>query len=268
MKVSIESVGIVAPGMPNWDAAGPILAGHAMYEATSLALPPVELLPSAERRRTGFPVKLAISVGHQALVNGRHTLDAIATIFTASSGDGDVIDEICRTLASSDRQVSPTRFHNSVHNAPSGYWGIATGSMLASTSLCGYDWSFPIGLLEAAVQVTTVFDKVLLIAYDAPYPGPLGKRRGVSATFGTALLMTRQRTANSIADLDISLPGTVTNQSVMDDPGLETLRQTNPAARALPLLRALVTKQAQTIFLESGPRQTLVVRVAQAIGAR
>ena len=262
MKVFVESVGIVAPGLPDWDAAKPILAGHAVYEATGLALPPVELLPSAERRRTGFPVKLAISVGHQALVNGQHPLDNIATIFTASSGDGDVIDEICKTLASTDKQVSPTRFHNSVHNAPSGYWGIATGSMLPSTSLCGYDWSFSIGLLEAAVQVNTEYDEVLLIAYDAPYPGPLGKRRGVSAIFGTALLITRQRTAKSIAALDITLPGTAMDQSVMDDPGLETLRQTNPAARALPLLRALVTKQPQSIFLESGPRQTLVVQLA------
>ncbi|MEO8003600.1 MAG: beta-ketoacyl synthase chain length factor [Betaproteobacteria bacterium] len=262
MRAFVESVGIVAPGLADWDVAGPILAGLAPYQPSALSLPPVELLPSAERRRTGFPVKLALSVGHQALVRAQRPLDGIATIFTASSGDGDVIDEICRTLASSDKQVSPTRFHNSVHNAPSGYWGIATGSMFPSTSLCGYDWSFSIGLLEAAVQLNTECEEVLLIAYDAPYPGPLGKRRGVSVTFGTALLMTRQRTANSIADLDITLLGAAPDQSIMDDPGLENLRQTNPAARALPLLRAFVTKQPQSIFLESGPRQTLLVKVA------
>lgn len=262
MRAFIESVGIVAPGFADWDAAEPVLSGLARYEASALSLPPVELLPSAERRRTGFPVKLAISVGHQALARAQRPLDGIATIFTASSGDGDVIDEICKTLAGSDKQVSPTRFHNSVHNAPSGYWGIATGSMLPSTSLCGYDWSFSVGLLEAAVQVNTEYDEVLLIAYDAPYPGPLGKRRGVSATFGTAMLMTKQRTAKSVADIEVTLLDTTREQTLMDDPGLETLRQTNPAARALPLLRAFAMKQAQSIFLESGPRQTLLVNVA------
>mgnify|MGYP002075717815 CR=1 FL=1 len=31
-------------------------------------------------------------------------------------------------FASDDRLISPTRFHNSVHNAPSGYWSIAARS--------------------------------------------------------------------------------------------------------------------------------------------
>ena len=42
--------------------------------------------------------------------------------------NGQVIHEICEALATDEREVSPTRFHNSVHNASAGYWGIATRS--------------------------------------------------------------------------------------------------------------------------------------------
>ena len=51
--------------------------------------------------------------------------------------------------------ISPTRFHNSVHNAAAGYWGIATGATAAANALCAYDASFGAGLLEALTQVHT-----------------------------------------------------------------------------------------------------------------
>ena len=40
-----------------------------------------------------------------------------------------------------------------MHNAASGYWGIATGATPAANALCAYDGSFAAGLLEALTQV-------------------------------------------------------------------------------------------------------------------
>ena len=82
-------------------------------------------------------------------------------------------------LATDGREVSPTRFHNSVHNAPSGYWAVATGSREPSTSLCAYDASFAAGLLEAAAQATVDDRPVTLVAYDLPYPEPLQRARPI-----------------------------------------------------------------------------------------
>src|SRR5205085_5133320 len=115
--------------------------------------PSVDALPAAERRRTGAVIRLALTTGLQALANGGLSAAEVMTVFTSSGGDGQVIHEICEALASAHREVSPTRFHNSVHNAPAGYWGIATRSHAASTSLCAFDWSFAAGLLEACAQV-------------------------------------------------------------------------------------------------------------------
>lgn len=238
MKFFVEAVEVLGPGLAGWEAARPILAGSVPYVPAELVLPRFDALPAAERRRVGRVVKLSISVGLRALEQAGRSSDAVPTVFTSSGGDGEVINEICAMLAGSDRLISPTRFHNSVHNAPSGYWGIATGSRAPSTSLCAFDWSFAAGLIEAAAQVNIDHESVLLIAYDLPYPEPLRSARPIRHPFAGALLITRERTPRSAAACEIGSGGAGA-PSRMQDGNLEQLRRDNPAARSLPLLAAL-----------------------------
>jgi hypothetical protein len=250
MRVFVESVGLIGPGLPGWQTARPILAGGQPYAYSALNPPRVDILPAAERRRIGLPVKLAIAVGQDALAQTGRAADQLPTVFSASGGDGEVIHEICETLAGPERLVSPTRFHNSVHNAPAGYWSIATRSQAKSTSLCCRDWSFAAGLLEAATEVATGSEAALLLCYDARYPEPLHRLRPVTEAFATALLLTRVRTADAASELAIeSIAGQHTD-SPMPDAELEALRKGNPAARALPLLAAIATGKPATVFLD------------------
>jgi hypothetical protein len=238
MKFFVEAVAVLGPGLAGWEAARPILAGSTPYIPCDLVLPRFEALPAAERRRVGLVVKLSISVGLQALGQAAAACDAVPTVFASSVGDGEVINEICSMLAGSDRLISPTRFHNSVHNAPSGYWGIATGSHAPSTSLCAFDWSFTAGLLEAATQASVDHESVLLIAYDLPYPEPLRGVRPIRNPFASALLIARERSRRSVAACELA-SGSAGAPSRMQDGNLEQLRRDNPAARSLPLLAAL-----------------------------
>ena len=98
-------------------------------------------------------VKLALAAGLEATRQAGADPAQLPAIFTSSGGDGQNCHEICQALASAERQLSPTRFHNSVHNAAAGYWSIATGATPASNALCAYDASFAAGLLEALTQV-------------------------------------------------------------------------------------------------------------------
>jgi Beta-ketoacyl synthase, N-terminal domain len=261
VKQFVESVAILAPGLTGWAAGRAVLAGEKTYQPAPLAPPVADLLPAVERRRTGSTVKFALAVGHEALTSAGRPVDSVATVFVSSGNDGDVINDICVTLAGSDRQVSPTRFHNSVHNAPSGYWGIATHSHHPSTSLCGFDWSFAIGLLEAAAQLQVDRREVLLVAYDTPYPEPLGGMRPVAQPFGAALLFTRDRTSRTIAEIEVTIDARAREISRMSDAALEQLRTGNPCARALPLLAALAGAQPQSVTLERDAGQTLSVSV-------
>jgi hypothetical protein len=180
MQVFVEGVGLRGPGLGGWAASRRILAGSEPYVPGELALPQLDLLPAAERRRTGLPVKLALNAGLEALASSGRPPETLASVFTSSGADGQVIHQICESLAGEAREVSPTRFHNSVHNAPAGYWSIALRCRAASTSLCCFDCSFVAGLLEACAYCTAEAEPALLVSYDAPYSEPLNAARPIT----------------------------------------------------------------------------------------
>src|SRR5262245_3735131 len=222
MRVYVESVGLLAPGLAGWNAARSVLRGEAPYQPGDMPRPTADLLPAVERRRCGDAVKLALHVGVEALTASGARADALPVVFASSSGNGEVLHQICETLATSERELSPTRFHNSVHNAPAGYWSIATGSREGSTSLCAYHGSFAAGLLEAALQSAAEQRAVLLVACDTAHPEPLASACPVVAPFGVALLLGAAASAGCCASLDLTLEsdGTVT---AVADPALEAL---------------------------------------------
>jgi len=173
----------------------------------------------------------------------------MAMVFAASGGDGETIHETLAVLATQQRDVSPTRFHNSVHNAPSGYWALATGSRTPSISLSGYDDSFAAGLLEAAVQVSVCDHPVTLIAYDVPYPAPLHAARPIASMFGIALVLTPRSAERVLASLTLAIADVAGSATGMANPELERLRLSNPAARGLPLLDAIARRESRSIRL-------------------
>ena len=210
-----------------------------------------DLLPPAERRRTGVPVKLALAVASEACRTAGRDATGVATVFSSSGGDGDNVHAILEALASTEREVSPTRFHNAVHNAAAGYWSIATQSREPSTSLCGHDASFAVGLLDAATQVVVEQRIVAVIAYDHPYPEPFNSKRPITASFGVALLMTPDRTDRAVAELELNVCRDKGDATRMQNADLEALRTGVPAARCLPLLAALARRAPATVVIEN-----------------
>src|SRR5712671_761408 len=250
MRAFVEGVGLLGPGLQGWEAARRVLTGEEPFRSASTIIPASELLPPAERRRTPVPVKLALAVGQEAFQNAGRDAANTATVFTSSSGEGETLHQMCETLASAEPEVSPTRFHNSVHNAAAGYWSIATRSREASTSLCAYDASFSAGLIEALTQVVSWRKPVALIAYDQPYPEPLHSARPLLASFGAALVLTPEATGRTCASFELEfLPGEE-KPTRMSDSALEELRLGVPAARALPLLEALARETEGDVVLD------------------
>ena len=262
MRIFVEGVGLLGPGLNGWQASRPVLSGGEDYVSMPAVIAASDRLPPAERRRTGIPVKLALAVGFEAFTNAERDAAATATVFTSSSGDGEILHQICETLASAERQISPTRFHNSVHNAAAGYWSIAARSQEPSTSLCGYDASFAAGLLEAAAQVVVNGIAVALIAYDQPYPEPLHALRPVGANFGMALVLAPQPSGRTFASLEVTLVPDEARPTCMSDAGLEEVRASIPAARSLPLLSALGRGATEVVVLDYVAGNRLRVAVA------
>lgn len=249
LTAHLESIALIGPGLPSWAAARDVLAGRTPYRSEPTVVPPPASLPPAERRRTGLAVKIALAAGLPAIADAGRDASRLLTVFTSSGGDGDNCGAICEVLATDDRQISPTRFHNSVHNAPSGYWSIATGARAASTSLCAFDGSFGAGLLEALTQVMAVQQPVVLIAYDTPYPFPLRSKRPVPDAFGVGMVLGPAATdGDALGRLDVKLGDRASDR--LGDPALDALRLSIPAARSLPLLQAIATGTAGEVTLD------------------
>ncbi len=244
----IAAIGLLGPGLPDWPAAAAVLTGRADWQCSPTVLAAPQILPPAERRRTGRMVKLALTVGLEAVAAAGADATTLATVFSSSSGDGLNCHQICAALASEDRQISPTRFHNSVHNAAAGYWGIATGATAPAAALCAHDASFSAGLLEAVVQVAVERIACLLIAYDTDYPEPLRSVRPVPDAFGVALLLTPEPAPASLGRLAVQL--TEAHADRLRTPALEALREAVPAARSLPLLAAVARGEGGRVVLD------------------
>lgn len=237
LTVWIDGIGLLAPGFNNWQQGAEVLAARAPYQPAATVLPAPAILPPAERRRASRIVKLALGIGLEAVENGGGDAGQLMTVFSSSSGDGHNCDALCDALASDDRQLSPTRFTNSVHNTAAGYWGIATGATPASQVLCAYNGSFSAGLIEAITQVRCEQAPVLLLAYDAEYGGALHLARPLPDAGGIALLLSPQQTPHSRAALSIELNDAAA--TTLAEPALEALRLSIPALRGLPLLQAI-----------------------------
>lgn len=248
LRAYIEGAGIIGPGFANLDEFSRVLESGRADPSAPTPAPVPACLPPAERRRAGMSIKLALAAGLQALEASGRDPSCLATVFASSGGDGDNCHNLCEALASEDRQISPTRFHNSVHNAPSGYWGIALGATAPSTSLCAFDASFGAGLLEAMVQVAHYGQACLLIAYDVPYPYPLNRVRELGGAMGMALVLAPEPAARSLAEIALAFgEGAAT---ALANAGLEAMRRSIPAGRGLPLIQALVRPEPRRLVLD------------------
>lgn len=261
MRVAIHGIGLLASGLAGWDASRAILAGLRPFESGEIPEPEAALLPPNERRRSSDCVRWAVQVAQEAIEQSGLDPREVPTVFASSGGEMGVLDTLCRTLALPDRLISPTLFHQSVHNTASGYWGIATACQQLSTALSCYDDSFAAGLLEAVTFVSVEQRPLLLVAYDLAVPAPLNEARPIMTGFAVAFVLAPP-SDGAFAILRLRLDeGQEPESTGLEDLALERVRRDNPAARSLPLLRAIATGGAQRVVVSLLDSQQLVLDI-------
>lgn len=264
LTVHISGIGLLGPGLADWATGQHVLRDSTIWQYAPTVVPAPQRLPATERRRAGNVVKASIVVADQALAMASQFsgLDAatLPTVFTSSTGDPLNCHQLCEALALPERLVSPTKFTNSVHNAPAGYWHIAAQSRAPSTSLAAFDASFAAGLQEAAVQCVATGAPVLLVACDVPYPEPLHALRPLSDVFALALVLAPAGPGR-VLTVDVSGNDAPTPCALT---GLEAVRTSIPAARALPLLQALAQPGASSLVVDGLSGQHLRLAVGAA----
>lgn len=264
LRVYVEGVGFWASRLPGWDAAGAILRGEAAAPATSQPRPVPVLLPPAERRRAPDTVAVSLEVAARACEMAGRDPKTLASVFASTHGDLAISDAICDTLAKTPSLTSPTRFHNSVHNAAAGYWTIGTGCMKPYTSVSGHYYTFGQGLLEAASQALCENAPVLFVAFDIEARGPVGTMQPSKGMFAAGLVLSPDAGRRSVCRLTLDVTPQAQPEPSVPRPANAALVEGNAMANGLPLFEALADGAERDIVQMLAPQLVLRMHVMPA----
>ena len=261
IEARIAGIGLLGPGLTNWPAARRVLAGTAAHEPAEVVPPAPEGLSPRERRRTSLGVRLALAVAAEA--SAKENVAALPTVLGWAHGDGVVVQRLLETLATPERFVSPTDFHNSVHNVAVGYWAIASGSHEPCSSIAAGIDTFPASLLKALAEVRCEEKRVLHIVCGIPFDEPFNSVCPVGAPLGVAMVLAPPGETGGLARIavDFSARG-AESIAKPETAALRSLWEINPAARAIPLLECIARGTERTVAVPYGPGGILSIAVS------
>ena len=254
---TIAGIGFWGDGLPDW-ASARAFAGSGVLPADAPAKPAPQLLAPNERRRAPPSVLVALEVALAACHDAGRDAASLPSVFASTHGDLGITDYMCATLAQAPTDISPTKFHNSVHNAAAGYWTIGAGCMHTATAISAHRASFAQGLLEAMTQLAGDADAVLLVGYDTTASGLLASVTRSDGLLGAALVLAREGDGPRLtASLD-------DGEATAADGPLSRHLQGNAMAPMLPLFDALASGAgAGAIALAAGGGRRLVLDIAR-----
>jgi hypothetical protein len=261
LVVRVAGVGLWAAGLPGWAASLPALCGKADVDLSTTQKPSPPHLPPAERRRAPETVLFAAQAAAEACTAAGLAPDALPAVFGSSQGDVAISDYLCATLAAAPHELSPTKFHNSVHNAAVGYWTIATGCRAPSTAMTAARDTAGASLLEAALQVRDDATPVLLAVYDTAAKGPLAEVVPNALDFAFALVLDVDAPGEPGARLAIEPAQGLSTPTAPGSAWARELAARNASAAALPLLEALAGGVERRVLIAAGPGFVLDVAV-------
>ena len=253
---TIEGIGFWVRGVPSWQAARDYASAGTLTQGDPTK-PSPQLLAPNERRRAPDTVAVALEVALAACEAAGRDPRSLSSVFASTHGELSITDYLCTTLVDDPCAISPTKFHNSVHNAAAGYWTIGNGCVAATTAISAFDASFAQGLLEALAQLAAGSEAVLLVAYDTAGASVLVPISNCHGLLGGALVLssTRRRAAPR-------LRATLVDGDAPVGLGpLARLVADNAMAPMLPLFQALASNY-DVAWLHAGPSRTLRVELA------
>jgi hypothetical protein len=260
LEATLEGIGFWGNGLPDWSSACAWMR-NGERPSDPPARPSPQLLAANERRRAPGTVCVALEAALAACDAADRAPAHLPAVFTSTQGELSITDYMCATLAEDPRAISPTRFHNSVHNAAAGYWTIGAGAHVPATAISAGSHSFAQGLLEAMVQLHAGEEAVLLVAYDGHASGPLAEVAPSEGLLGTALVLSRTPCLG-LPTLRVQLhtQAPATPLAATDGP-LSQLFGGNAMQPCLPLLEALGMER-ECVWMAAGNAQWLEIGIS------
>lgn len=235
-RAFVAGLGLCAPGhrgTATWSAAFP---GLEVSEATG------ELLPPALRRRASSLSRMAAAVAGRAAHQASVDLSRVPLILGSAYGEIAAAVEMMREFGGPTALPSPTRFHNSVHNAAAAYLSIATGNRGFTTALAAGTATPAMAVLEAVALLEAIGGDALLVLLDEPPPGPFESAQPYPSA-AAAFCLSYRPGPLTLAVMSEARRGSAPPADLPD--GLER----HPCAGAFALLAAVTSRRSATVSL-------------------
>ena len=263
LEAFVSGIGVFGPGLRSWSEGQTALSGSSEFPNEEPEIPVPEIVDRKERRRCSPTVRLALAVATEAVGGAKADPSTLSTVFANSAGDSKVVHNLLLALAKPNKPVSPTNFHNSVHNAPAGYWSIAVGSRQPSTSIAANEFTFSSALIKSVAQAQSTGKPVMLVCYEHPFPFPLNETYRLGSAFAVGLVMTPRMEKTSFAKLNLSWRvGTDRPIAQPKQAALTEIWTVNPAAKSIPLLELLASGVEGKVALAGACDTTLSIGIA------
>ena len=273
MHAHILGIGALGPGFCDWPSLRDLMKRNSGCVSTppQTSIPNPKIIPTRERRRAPALVRMAIEVATQACEHANISPEETACVFGSSMGDSEITDYMCTSFSTDSQVVSPTKFHNSVHNAATGYWSIATGCRQSLNSMSAFDLTTSVALLEAMIFCNSEQRPILMVLFDIVPPDKIRHIMPITDSFAAALVLSPgSDTTNSKVDnqttitfsLSSGLAEWPTMNWLQNNLVLNDLYNSNPSARVLALLELINRGGSSTITMPVGKDTSLSVSVA------
>jgi hypothetical protein len=149
---------------------------------------PGRLLAGPLHRRASSLTRMAADALEQAATAAGCDLTRVPSVWATVYGEHETAVAILDAMHQAGGKVSPTRFHNCVHNAASGYVSIAVRSLAPSTTVTGGRELIASALFEAQCMLATGAPEVLLVLADEPLLPPFD-HEGAQSPLALALCL-------------------------------------------------------------------------------
>ncbi|WP_373019565.1 beta-ketoacyl synthase chain length factor [Thiomicrorhabdus sp.] len=252
MIAYIESIGLQAPGLEGWQASQDVLRDAQPYQSVPLSKYSPQFLPANERRRTTDTIKLALRTAEEAVENySEEQISQMPTLFACVDGDTTISAKMVEAVMAEEPMISPIHFHNSVHNAPAGYWMIGKHNQQAASAISAGDYQIANTLIETLTQLSAAHPKVMLVVYDLPIDPEIKKHSPDFQAFAFSMVLSLQPTPDSIAEIELTL----SDEMPQNDP-VKAFPE-NKAAEFLPVLKSIAKRQSGAFRFPLSAKQAI-----------
>lgn len=223
--------------------------------------PAAALLKGPLRRRATPLTRMAVEVLEQATTHADCDPASVPTVWATAHGEHTPAIKLLEMMQRGAGKLSPTLFHNSVHNTAGGYASIATGNVAPSTTVTGGGELVASALLEAWCLLERSGRDVALVLADEPLQPPFD-RVDVRTPLAIALLLSRR------PERALGVLTEFRRAAISPAPDHERFGHLHVSA-ALPLLEHIVRGQPGSVALElasegPGPVWCVALQLASA----